>query len=193
VFPGPQGGLILTDDETLITEISEAVHPGLVANHHLAHVAALAAALVEMRETGDAYARRTIENAQALGAALAERGASVVGAHRGYTQSHTVVIRPPSGQDAALAADQLEAAGIITTVCALDASLGGAGLRLGVQEITRMGATPPVIDDVADLIAEVLIRRRPPEGITPKVRRLVAERLAARPFELRLEERSSHV
>ena len=193
VFPGPQGGLILSDDETLITEISEAVHPGLVANHHLAHVAALAAALVEMRETGDAYARRTIENAQALGAALAERGASVVGAHRGYTQSHTVVIRPPSGQDAALAADQLEAAGIITTVCALDASLGGAGLRLGVQEITRMGATPPVIDDVADLIAEVLIRRRPPEGITPKVRRLVAERLAERPFELRLEERSSHV
>ena len=132
VFPGPQGGLILSDDETLITEISEAVHPGLVANHHLAHVAALAA-------------------------------------------------------------DQLEAAGIITTVCALDASLGGAGLRLGVQEITRMGATPPVIDDVADLIAEVLIRRRSPEGITPKVRRLVAERLAERPFELRLEERSSHV
>jgi len=50
-----------------------------------------------------------------------------------------------------------------------------------------------VIDDVADLIAEVLIRRRSAEGITPKVRRLVAERLAERPFELRLEERSSHV
>src|SRR5207244_10649683 len=110
VFPGPQGGLILTDDETLITEISEAVHPGLVANHHLAHVAALAAALVEMRETGDAYARRTIANAQALGAALAERGASVAGAHRGYTQSHTEVNPPPAGQDPALPAHRLAAA-----------------------------------------------------------------------------------
>src|SRR2546430_2135577 len=192
VLPGPQGGLILSDDEALITRVSEAVHPGLVANHHLAHVAALAAALLEMRATGDAYTQRTIENAQALGAALAGRGLTVIGAHRGYTQSHTVVIQPPSGQNAATAADQLEAAGIITSVCSLDASLGGAGLRLGVQEITRAGATPAVVDEVADLIAEALIRRRAAESVTLKVRRLVTDRLAARPFDLTLEESSRH-
>ena len=62
VLPGPQGGLILSDDEALITEISEAVHPGLVANHHLAHVAvhpgigdvplALAQAVLAVEEDG---------------------------------------------------------------------------------------------------------------------------------------------
>jgi glycine hydroxymethyltransferase len=192
VLPGPQGGLILSDDEALIARVAEAVHPGLVANHHLAHIAALAAALLEMRATGSAYAQRTVENAQALGAALAARGLTVIGAHRGYTQSHTVVIQPPPGQIASSAADQLEAAGIMTSVCSLDASRGDAGLRLGVQEITRTGATPAVVDDVADLIADVLIRRRSAEYVTPKVRRLVADRLAARPFDLKLEESSRH-
>jgi glycine/serine hydroxymethyltransferase len=102
------------------------------------------------------------------------------------------VIQLPSGQIASSAADQLEAAGIMTSVCSLDASRGDAGLRLGVQEITRTGATPAVVDDVADLIADVLIRRRSAEYVTPKVRRLVADRLAARPFDLNLEESSRH-
>ena len=77
-------------------------------------------------------------------------------------------------------------------MCSLDASLGGAGLRLGVQEITRAGATPAVVDEVADLIAEALIRRRAAESVTLKVRRLVTDRLAARPFDLTLEESSRH-
>src|SRR5439155_22681267 len=46
VLPGPQGGLILSDGETHTTGIPEAVYPGLAANQHLAHVAALSAAPV---------------------------------------------------------------------------------------------------------------------------------------------------
>jgi len=192
VLPGPQGGLVLSDDEALITRVSEAVHPGLVANHHLAHMAGLVAALLEMRITGGAYARCTVDNAQALGAALEARGVAVIGSQYGYTRSHTLVIKPPAGEDAQTAADRLEAAGIITTVCALDSSLGGAGLRLGVQEVTRAGATPSVMGDVAGLMADVLVHRRSGDTVALEVSEFVSAGLVARPFDLQLDEDPTH-
>ncbi len=188
VLPGPQGGLILANDEALMAEVSEAVHPGLVANHHLARIAALAAAFLEMQATGEAYAKRTVENAQALGKALEARGLTVIGAHRGYTQSHTLVVLPPLGEDAGIAANRLESAGIIVTVCALDHTLGGAGLRLGLQEVTRAGATSQIMDELAGLIAEALTLVPPAGTLARKVHDFVSTYLRVRPFDLSLPE-----
>jgi len=184
VVPGPQGGLILANDGALVTRVSEAVHPGLIANHHLARVAALAATFIEMKASGRAYARQTVQNAQALGAALDARGIRVVGSQRGYTQSHTVVVLPPPSTEAGTAAERLEAGGIIVTVCALDPSLGGAGLRFGVQEVTRAGATVEIMDDIAGLVVEALGSDRSPGTTAGKVREFVAERLSKRPYDL---------
>ena len=66
------------------------------------------------------------------------------------------------------------------------------GLQDAAVELPDDDADDVGVDEVADLIAEVLIRRRSAESVTLRVRRLVADRLAARPFDLTLEESSRH-
>ena len=101
---------------------------------------------------------------QALGAALAARDVPMVAADRGYTTSHTVLI----------ASTPLGEANIIVTAIQLPAQLGGEGLRVGVAEITRRGADEPLMPDVAQAIADVLLSRQPPEQVRSRVRSVAA-------------------
>ena len=91
-FPGPQGGIVLTNSEEAIEKIENALFPGLTSNHHLHRVAALAIALAEMLEFGEAYAKTIIENSKELAKSLHDRGFKVLCPHKGYTESHQVVI-----------------------------------------------------------------------------------------------------
>ena len=90
-FPGPQGGIILSQEENKDL-IDNAVFPGVVSNHHLHHLAGLGIATAEMLEFGEDYAKQTIKNAQALAAALAEEGFNVMCEDLGYTKSHQVAM-----------------------------------------------------------------------------------------------------
>ena len=76
-FFGPQHGAVVSDGK-FVPELKKAVFPGLVSNHHLNAVAALAVTCAEMMEFGESYARQVIRNAKALGQALYERGFSVL-------------------------------------------------------------------------------------------------------------------
>ena len=51
-FPGPQGGIILSNDEEAFNRVAGKIHPGIVDNIHLDRVAALAVALIEMLQFG---------------------------------------------------------------------------------------------------------------------------------------------
>ena len=53
---GPQGGVIFGDSE-IVARAADAVYPPLVTNHHPFRIPALAVALAEHAEFGDAYAR----------------------------------------------------------------------------------------------------------------------------------------
>ena len=90
-FPGPQGGIILSHKENEKV-IDEAVFPGVVSNHHLHHLLGLGIATAEMLEFGEAYAKQTIKNAQALGQAMYERGFDVLCEDLGFTQSHQIAV-----------------------------------------------------------------------------------------------------
>lgn len=176
-LPGPQGGLILTNDERLIEVVTTAIYPALVTNHHLARLPALGLALLEARCWGAAYADATIANARRLGAELSGHRLPVAGTHDGYTRSHTLLVGTGGYGGAEETGALLERAGIIVTAALLPANLGRAGLRLGVQEITRLGAAEDDMASLAELLVAGITRRASPEELAPRVAAWSRERL----------------
>lgn len=163
-FPGPQGGFVIasSEDPTVHRRLNTAVFPGVCSSYHLHHVAGKAVALAEFKAFGQAYARDTVRNAQAFASALAAEGFDVLAEERGYTASHQVLTRhgPLDSGAGAKAAQTLEDAGIITNMNMLPGdtkALSPSGLRLGVQELTRVGFTPDEMVDVARLFARALL------------------------------------
>ena len=176
-FPGPQGGFVLSDtaDEKMQRKLHSGVFPGVVSSYHLHHVAGKVVALAEFQEHGAQYAKDTVVNAQALGAALAEEGFDALAADRGFTRSHQVVTRhgaPDSGAGKQAAAT-LEEAGIITNMNMLPGDtkpLTPSGLRLGVQELTRVGMGIREMREVARLYARALVRKEDPRKVKADVK-----------------------
>ncbi len=164
-FPGPQGGFVLSSsqDAKFNRRLNSGVFPGVCSSYHLHHVAGKVVALAEFKAFGADYARDIVANAQALAAALAQRGFDVLGEARGYTASHQVVTRhgeADSGAGAS-AAQLLEDAGIVTNMNMLPGDtkpLRPSGLRLGVQELTRVGMGKDEMDQVAGFYERVLLK-----------------------------------
>ena len=182
-FPGPQGGFLLSssEDETFHRRLNNAMFPGVCSSYHLHHVAGKVMALAEFKEYGEAYAKDTVANARAFAASLASEGFDVLAESRGYTASHQVLTRHgdlDSGAGAKAAA-LLEQAGIITNMNMLPGdtkALSPSGLRLGVQELTRVGFTPDDMQDVARFYARVLLENEDPQHVKNDVAALKADR-----------------
>jgi glycine hydroxymethyltransferase len=177
-FFGPQGGIIFTNRKDLIDRISDVVYPGLVTNHHPFRMPALGIALAEMLEFGPAYADQVVANSQALGEALVAESIPVVtdgGTPPRYSASHTLMLRVADFGTADAVALQLEAAGIITTGGLLPDSLGGQGIRVGTQEMTRRGLRQADMARVSRFIAEALRNERPRADIAGDVAGFVGD------------------
>ena len=176
-FPGPQGGFILSssDDEKFQRKLNNAVFPGTCSSYHLHHVAGKVVALSEFIEYGEDLSKNTVANAQSFAAALAAEGFDVLAESRGYTASHQVLTRHgelDSGAGAK-AADLLERAGIITNMNMLPGdtkAMSPSGLRLGVQELTRVGMGTDEMTDVARFYARVLLEQEDPSKVKADVR-----------------------
>jgi glycine hydroxymethyltransferase len=137
-FPGPQGGIILSDDEYPISGYI----PLRVDNPHFNRIAALILAMEEMLRFGRQYAKQIVSNARALAKALDDNGVEVVGKKHGYTETHQVLLEP---DEPIRLAKALEKANIITDVAT----------RLGTCEITRLGMKEGEMRYIAELIALV--------------------------------------
>ncbi|MCJ7464127.1 MAG: serine hydroxymethyltransferase [Thermoplasmata archaeon] len=173
-LPGPQHGMILSDltKEGLETSLRRGVFPGVTSNHHLHSVAALAVTLAETREFGEAYADQVIRNAKALGQGLFERGMEVLCEHLGFTESHTVVVDVEQFQGGAKVAKNLEAANIILNKNLLpwdSDPVRPCGIRIGSQELTRLGMKEKDMVEVAELVARVVVKGEAPEKVKPDV------------------------
>jgi len=178
-FPGPQGGFLLSDsdDEKFHRRLNSAIFPGTNSSYHLHHVAGKVVALAEFAEFGADYARDIVRNAQAFGEAMAAEGFDVLAEGRGYTASHQILTRHGE-QDSgagAKAAQLLEDAGIITNMNMLPGdtkAMTPSGLRLGVQELTRVGMGVDQMQDVARLYARVLLHGEDTTAVKADVRAL---------------------
>jgi glycine hydroxymethyltransferase len=170
-LPGPQGGLYFTRREDIYQKVRRGLYPPIVCNHHLERAPALAALYLEMREFGEAYAVQVGRNSAALGAALAKVGLESQYPERGYSQSHQVLVDVSAYGDGKEIAKTLEAANIICGPGSIPrptwASEGKArtGLRLGTQELARIGMKEADMSTVADLMKRVIVDREHGESI----------------------------
>lgn len=171
-LPGPQHGMILTSDESLKDDIDEAVFPGVVSNHHLHSVAALAISLAELLEFGEEYTDQVMKNAKALGKSLHERGLNVVGEDNGYTKSHQVLV---DVTEQGLGGDierELEKANVILNRNLLPWDIrenrhyeNPGGIRIGVAECTRLGMKEGEMDRIGEFIGRVVVEEENPDTV----------------------------
>jgi len=169
-LPGPQHGMITSDlaKEGLENALRRGVFPGVTSNHHLHSVAALAITLAETKEFGEAYADQIIRNSKALGQNLYERGLEVLCEHLGFTESHTLVMDVEQFHGGAKIAKDLEDANIIVNKNLLpwDSNpVKPCGIRLGTQEVTRVGMKESEMTEIAEFIARVVVKGESPETV----------------------------
>ena len=181
-FPGPQGGFLLSssEDESFHRRLNNAMFPGVCSSYHLHPVAGKVVALAEFEAFGQAYATDIVRNARAFAEALAAEGFDVLAESRGYTSSHQVLTRHGTKDSGAgaIAARKLEDAGIITNMNMLPGdtkAMSPSGLRLGVQELTRVGMGTNEMAEVASLYARVLLKEERPEDVRRDVHHLKSD------------------
>lgn len=173
-LPGPQGGVIFTNNQDLMRQVSSAVYPAVVTNHHLARLPGLGLAFLEMLDFGAEYADATVKNANALALSLEANGVDVVSCDGVHTESHTILAKVSTyGKGSDIAAG-LEQCCIIVTNAKLPPAQGVEGLRIGLQEITRLGARPEEMEVLGALIADSVKGARSPETIRSDVGALVS-------------------
>ena len=179
-LPGPQHGTLVSNREDLIETLKPCMFPALLSNHHLHNVAGLAIALAEMLEYGKEYHKDVIDNAKALGQALYERGMNVLMEHKGFTESHQIVVDITNFEKSiGLGGDierLVEDANIIINRNLLpwDIAQGRhyknpGGLRLGTSEVTRLGMGKSEMIDIADFFKDLLIDKKDPKKVKQEV------------------------
>jgi len=173
-FFGPQGGIILSKGR-FASEIDDAAWQ-LVNNHHVHRVAGLSVALAEFLAFGKEYTAQVIKNAQRLAEELHELGIDVLGANMGFTKSHQVIFKAPNNNGDATA-KRLEDCYIITTKTPLPIDKTEedcSGVRLGTQEVTRLGMVEDDMAKIAGFIKRTVIDREDPMAIRADIRNMMA-------------------
>jgi len=161
-FPGPQGGLIVTDREDLGHQIDPYLVWRTFDNAHWNRIAALGQTLLELERCGREYAATVIANARALAEALHAEGLPLVRAEHGFTSSHQIHLdRPRLRSEHHLGpgafARRLERRRLLVDLVG----------RIGLAEVSRLGLVPEEMPRLARLLVDGGIRGR---NVTSEVR-----------------------
>ena len=167
-YYGTQRGIIAVDftEDDLYYEFWEAIQrrsfPGSMSNHHLGTMLGLLMAAYEMNYFKDEYQKNILANAKAFALALKDCGLTVAGDPEvSYTETHQVVIDVGYARGPEIAR-RLEDNNIILNYQAAPEEEGftaAGSLRTGVQEMTRFGMTENDFKQLAEYIADVILRK----------------------------------
>lgn len=156
---GPRGGLILTNNEELAKKINKAVFPGTQGGPLEHVIAAKAVCFGEaLRPEFKEYARKIVENAQALANELTARGVKLVS---GGTDNHLMLI---DLSDEECTGKELEHNLDEVHITANKNSVPGekrspfvtSGVRIGTPAVTTRGFGPEEMKVIADCIADCI-------------------------------------
>ncbi len=173
---GPPGGLIVSNEETLMEKIDAIAFPGLTANFDVAKSAALAVTLLDWREFGRDYAIQMVSTSKALACALRNKGLPVFSVERDNqkiaTDSHQFAVEAcefGGGQSMAKSLRQANilSCGIGLPIAEVEGDMNG--LRLGTPEIVRTGMQEQHMDVLADYMTDSVFQKRPAEKIARDV------------------------
>jgi glycine hydroxymethyltransferase len=162
-FFGSQRGVILSNlDDAEWRRIDKGAFPGSSSNHHLETLVALALSTYEMLEFGVEYARQVVANAKCLARKLFDLGFKVQGEPFGFTESHQVAVDMSEFGGGDAAARDLKDNRIIVNMNLLpfeplDRVTNPAGIRIGVQEMTRVGMRETEMERIAELFKRCLV------------------------------------
>ena len=158
---GPRGAVIMCKEQ-FAKQVDRAVFPGMQGGPHDNVTAAKAVAFGEALKPEFAeYSKQTIINAQALAAALSEKGYGIVS---GGTDNHLFVVdlstKGLAGKEAEKA---LEAVGISVSRSTIpndpNPPMNPSGIRIGTPAVTTRGLKEEDMKIVADIIDEAIINR----------------------------------
>jgi glycine hydroxymethyltransferase len=156
-FRGPRGGMIFCKKEHAAA-IDRAVFPGLQGGPHNHVTAGIAVAAHEAaRPAFTEYAKRIVENAKALAAALSERGFGVV---TGGTDNHLLLVDVTGkGVTGKQLAQALDRAGIVLNYNSVPFDprkpFDPSGVRIGTPAVTSRGMGKDVMLRIAEWIDRV--------------------------------------
>ena len=180
-FFGPQRGVIGVNYKKedlkygLWETIESRVFPGSVSNHHLGTQLALLMAAYEMNQFKDSYQKAIVENAKYFAKCLKAQGLDVAGDPAiDYTETHQVIVSVGYGTGPQVA-QRLEQNNIIVNYQATPDEEGftaSGALRMGVSEMTRFGFGQKEFAQLAELMADCILRNR---DVSQDVARLRAE------------------
>jgi glycine hydroxymethyltransferase len=153
-FPGPQGGLLITNSSDVFEKVNTKLAWSTLDNPHQNRIAGLGQSLLEMREFGSSYAKQIIKNSKILARTLDESGIPVKFGHKDYTETHQVLLdieKIEKELDLAPMAlmNLLESENIIID------TIG----RMGTNAMTRRGCKEEDMERIADFMARVVLNR----------------------------------
>jgi glycine hydroxymethyltransferase len=155
---GPRGGLVFSREE-LGKQVDKTVFPGLQGGP-LMHVIAAKAVALKLADTDEFRSdmQRTVENAQALAAELAQQGANVVS---GGTDNHLMLVDvTPLGVTGKEAEAILDGVGITVNKNAIPFDPlppnTSSGIRVGTPATTTRGFGTAEMREVAELIVSAI-------------------------------------
>lgn len=182
---GPRGGLILTNNEEIITKINKAIFPGIQGGPLMHVIAAKAQCFYEAMEPSfKDYTTNIIKNAKALSKTFMDNGVKVIS---GGTDNHLMLIDVKSsfgitGKEAETILDKINITTNKNTIPNdTESPFKTSGLRIGTPAMTTRGFNEEDFEEVGIIIIEAL-RNKDNEEILDNLRKQVLRLTSSHPL-----------
>ena len=182
---GPRGGLILTNNEEIITKINKTIFPGIQGGPLMHVIAAKAQCFYEAMEPSfKDYATNIIKNAKALSKTFINNGVKVIS---GGTDNHLMLIDVKSsfgitGKEAETILDKINITTNKNTIPNdTESPFKASGLRIGTPAMTTRGFTTEDFEEVGIIIIEAL-RNKDNEEVLDNLRKQVLRLTSSHPL-----------
>lgn len=182
---GPRGGLILTNDEEIITKINKTIFPGIQGGPLMHVIAAKAQCFYEAMEPSfKDYTTNIIKNAKALSKTFIDNGVKVIS---GGTDNHLMLIDVKSsfgitGKEAETILDKINITTNKNTIPNdTESPFKTSGLRIGTPAMTTRGFTNEDFEEVGIIIIEAL-RNKDNEEVLDNLRKQVLRLTSSHPL-----------
>ena len=182
---GPRGGLILTNDEEIITKINKTIFPGIQGGPLMHVIAAKAQCFYEAMEPSfKDYTTNIIKNAKALSKTFIDNGVKVIS---GGTDNHLMLIDVKSsfgitGKEAETILDKINITTNKNTIPNdTESPFKTSGLRIGTPAMTTRGFTTEDFEEVGIIIIEAL-RTKDNEEVLDNLRKHVLRLTSSHPL-----------
>jgi glycine hydroxymethyltransferase len=139
-FPGPQKGIVFTNEESLAASLEQAQFD-LISSHHFAETIALGIIALEFERFGETYANAMIENARVLAQQLQYEGFDIQGVPPTFTDTHQIWFNAGDLEETNTLSQRLFDVGIRANFQQRLPNLPMPSFRLGTNEVTLEGAT----------------------------------------------------